>query len=124
MELGPGPRRYPYQAEVKHSRDRTRLFQPEVAYRVDASPVGLACVMAQYNPAKPKEKYIVMNVSRSLTAVERRYCQVEREALAVVWACERRHYYIYGCEFDLNTDNKAVQLIFGNAKSQPKARIE
>ncbi|CAF1080712.1 unnamed protein product, partial [Brachionus calyciflorus] len=91
---------------------------------VDASPVGLAAVLAQYDPAKPNEKRIVMFASRSLTEVEKRYSQVEREALAVVWACEKFHVYIYAKEFDIITDNKTVELIFGNPRSKPKARIE
>jgi hypothetical protein len=49
---------------------------------------------------------------------------VEREALCVVWACERLKLYLVGKEFDLITDNKAVELIFGNPKSKPSARIE
>lgn len=90
----------------------------------DASPVGVAAVMAQYDTVKPQEKHIVLNISRSLSDVERRYAQVEREALAVVWACERLHLYLYGREFELVTDNKVVELIFSNPSSKPKARIE
>ena len=50
---------------------------------VDASPVGLGVVMAQYNPSDPNERKIVQYASKSLT-VEGRYSQVEKEALAVV----------------------------------------
>jgi hypothetical protein len=53
-----------------------------------------------------------------------KYSQVEKEALAVAWACEKFHLYLYGCEFDIITDCKAVELIYGNPKSKPKARIE
>ena len=90
---------------------------------VDASPVGLGVVMAQYNPSDPNERKIVQYASKSLTEVDR-YSQVEKEALAVVYACEKFHLYIYGCEFDIVTDNKAVELIYGNENSKPKARIE
>ena len=53
----------------------------------------------------------------------KRYSQVEKEALAVVWACEKLHLYLYGREFKLITDNRAVQLIFENPKSNPPLRI-
>ncbi len=60
-------------------------------------------------------------VSRSLSD---RYSQTEKEALAIVWAVERLHLYLYGKRFTLYTDCKPVQLIFGNPKSQPPARIQ
>ena len=41
-----------------------------------------------------------------------------------MWACEKAHVYIYASEFDVVTDNKAVELIFSNPYSKPKARIE
>ncbi|CAF1076837.1 unnamed protein product, partial [Brachionus calyciflorus] len=82
---------------------------------VDASPVGVAAVLSQYDPKHPSEKRIVMYASRSLTKVEQKYSQVEREALALVWACEKFHLYIYAKDFDIITDNKAVELIFAGA---------
>ena len=92
---------------------------------VDASPVGLALVLAQYDTKDPNgTRVIVQYASRTLSNVETRYSQVEKEALAVVWALEKLYLYLYGCEFDVVTDNKAIELIFGNAKSSPKARIE
>jgi hypothetical protein len=91
---------------------------------VDASPVGLGLVMAQYDPKAPNDKHIVIYASRTLTDVESRYSQVEKEALGVVWACEKLHLYLYGREFEIITDNKAIELIYGNPRSKPKARIE
>jgi transposase InsO family protein len=90
---------------------------------VDASPVGLAAVLLQFDEKTPDNKHIVLYISRALTEQEKRYCLTEREALAVVWAIERLHYYIYGCEFILITDNSAVQLILNNYSERPKARI-
>ena len=69
---------------------------------VDASPVGLGAILTQTsadNNSKP-----IAYASRSLTAVERRYSQTEKEALAVVWACEKFHLYLYGQSFDLLSD--------------------
>ena len=92
---------------------------------MDAAPVGLGLILAQYDPADPnKIRHIVQYASRTLSDVESRYSQVEKEALAVVWACEKLHLYLYGSEFDIITDNKATELIFNNPRSTPKARIE
>lgn len=91
---------------------------------VDASPVGLAAVLAQINPIDKKERNIICFHSRLLTEVERRYSQVEKEALAVVWACERLRLYLIGHKFKLITDNRAIQIIFSNSKSKPPLRLE
>ena len=90
----------------------------------DARTTGLGAVLAQKDQNDPSKRKIVLNASRALTEVDKRYSQVEREALAVVWACERLKMYLIGKEFDLNVDNKPVQLIFGNPKAKKCARIE
>ena len=91
---------------------------------VDASPVGLGTVLAQYDPTNPKPKKVVTCASRRLNEVERRYSQIEKEALAVVWACEKLHLYLFGREFVMVTDNRAVELIFRNPKRDPPLRIK
>ncbi len=87
----------------------------------DASPVGLGAILVQEQNGV---KRAVCFASRSLSDVERRYSQTEKEALAVVWGCERFHLYLYGLEeFTLVTDCKALEAIY-SVKSKPSARIE
>ena len=62
-------------------------------FRVDASPVGLVAILTQTHGDETRP---VAYASRTLTPVERRYSQTEREALAVVWGCERFRLYLYG----------------------------
>ncbi|KAK7919302.1 hypothetical protein WMY93_010586 [Mugilogobius chulae] len=69
-------------------------------------------------------KHIIAYASRSLSDVERRYSQTEKEALAIVWSCEHFHLYIYGHPFVLVTDHKALEIIWNNPRSKPPARIE
>uniref|UniRef100_A0A669BA80 Gypsy retrotransposon integrase-like protein 1 n=1 Tax=Oreochromis niloticus TaxID=8128 RepID=A0A669BA80_ORENI len=97
-------------------------FDKEAPTRViaDASPVGLGAVLIQIQNA---EEVPVCYVSRSLTDCERRYSQTEREALALVWACERLHPYVYDRKFDLITDHKPLEVIYSQ-RSKPCARIE
>ena len=89
---------------------------------VDASPVGLGAILCQKD--ENGVKYIIAYASRSLSDVERRYSQTEKEALAIVWSCEHFHLYIYGHPFTLVTDHKALEIIWNNPRSKPPARIE
>ena len=105
---------------ARHSTLAYFSASAETRLVVDASPVGLGAVLLQRREGvfRPVEY-----ASRSLTDVERRYSQTEREALAVVWGCERFHLYLYGIEFELVTDHKPLQAIY-SPKSKPPARIE
>jgi transposase InsO family protein len=91
---------------------------------VDASPVGAAAVLIQQNPYDPDDRKVVSFWSQVFSDTEKRYSQVEKEALAVVLACERFRLYIIGNHFTLKTDNKAVEIILRNPRSKPPARIE
>lgn len=92
----------------------------EIKLIADASPVGLGAVLVQVNNNGPR---VISYASKSLSQVEKRYAQTEKEALALVWAVERFHYYLFGRTFDLITDHKPLEVIFG-IKSKPCARIE
>ena len=95
----------------------------ETELNTDASPTGLSAILAQRSTTTG-EKRVVAYISRTLSPVEQRYSQTEREALAIVWAVERLHIYLFGNRFKLLTDCKPVQLIISNPKSRPPARIE
>ncbi|KAL0884211.1 hypothetical protein ABMA27_016213 [Loxostege sticticalis] len=86
----------------------------------DASPVGLGAVLVQFDD---KGSRIIAFGNRTLTDCERRYSQTEKEALALVWAIEHFNVFLFGKEFDLVTDHKPLEVLFG-AKSKPCARIE
>ena len=68
----------------------------------DASPVGLGTVIVHEQDGAWTP---VCYASRSLTGFEQRYSQTEKEALGVVWACERFHVYVYGMKFIVETDH-------------------
>jgi len=84
---------------------------------VDASPFGLGAVLTQ-------DKTVLYYASRALTDTERRYSQIEREALAIRWAIRRFHLYLYGSKFRVVTDHKPLLPLFNNTSSKPPARIE
>ena len=86
----------------------------------EASPVGLGAVLTQLRGSAWS---VIGYASRRLSHVEWRYSQMEKEALALVWACERFNMYVFGREFELETDHKPLEYIFSQ-KSKPSARVE
>ena len=70
-------------------------FNPDPAVQMvlmtDASPVGLGGVLIQVLKSCPQ---IICYISRSLSVIEKHYSQTEKEALAIVWACERLYVYL------------------------------
>ena len=83
--------------------------------------MGLGAVLAQKQQG---EFRVIMYASRSLTEVERRYSQTEREALAIVWARERFHTYLYGIKFHLVTDHNPLEYFCTRRSREPPAGIE
>ena len=88
---------------------------------VDASPFGLGCILSQKIAGVER---VIAYGHRSLSSVERRYSQTEREALAIVWGCEHFAMYLIGLQFRLVTDHRPLQFIFNKVQSRPSARIE
>ena len=86
----------------------------------DAGPYGLGAILIQKRDGKEQ---VVSYASRTLTDVERRYSQTEKEGLAVVWSCEHFQKYLIGKTFTLATDHKALLNIYAPT-SKPSARME
>jgi hypothetical protein len=99
------------------------FFDPNAKTTVtaDASPYGLGAVLSQKVDGIER---VVAYGHRSLTNVERRYSQTEREALAIVWSCEYFYIYLMGLKFTLITDHKPLQFIFNRTNSKPSPRVE
>ena len=69
----------------------------------DASASGLGACLVHQMPDRSERP--VAYASRTLTAPEQNYAQIEHEALAIVFAIRRFHQYLYGRSFTLVTDH-------------------
>ena len=49
-----------------------------------------------------------------MTDKEQRYAQIEKEALATVWACKKFATYIIGIKFLIETDHKPLVPLLGS----------
>lgn len=90
----------------------------QITLQTDASKYGLGCCMMQ--DGKP-----ISFASRSLTEAEVNYGQIEKEFLAIVFACEKFKNCIYGKSVNVMTDHKPLLGIMKKELSKiPSARLQ
>ena len=77
----------------------------EITLQMDASKKGLRTCLIQ------KGK-VICYASRALTKTEQNYQNLEREALGTIWGIEKFHYFLYGKEFTLETNQKPLVSIY------------
>ena len=100
--------------QVKRELTRPTIltaYSPEAPTRVsaDASSYGLGAVLLQQKDTHWRP---VSYASRAMTNTEKNYAQIEKEALATTWACEKFATYILGRSFDIETDHKPLVPLF------------
>ncbi|RVE62485.1 hypothetical protein OJAV_G00157530 [Oryzias javanicus] len=88
-----------------------------VTLSVDASSEGLGAVLLQ-------EGQPVAYGSRALTDCQKRYAQIEKELLAIVFGCEKFHQYLYGRHVHVESDHKPLEVIFKKSLLSAPARLQ
>ena len=88
------------------------LYSPDAPTKIaaDASAYGLGAVLLQQQSG---EWHPVTFASRSMTDTEKRYSQIEKEALTLVCACEKFSDYVIGKAIFLETDHKPLVPLLG-----------
>ena len=85
--------------------------------QADASQFGLgACLLQKGKP--------IAYASRSLLPAECNYAQIEKELLAIVFACHKFHQYIYGFHTKIQTDHKPLESIFKKSLHKASPRLQ
>ncbi|XP_046862058.1 uncharacterized protein K02A2.6-like [Xenia sp. Carnegie-2017] len=89
----------------------------DVTSSVDASMSGLGAVCLQNGKS-------VAYASRALTECQKKYAQIEKELLAIVFGCEKFHDYIYSRDVNVETDHKPLEQIFKKPLHQSPLRLQ
>ena len=88
-----------------------------VTLQVDASQNGLGAALIQHQGP-------VAYASKAMNDTQRRYAQIEKELLAVVFACKRFHQYVYGKTITVESDHKPLEAILKKPLSQAPSRLQ
>ena len=83
----------------------------------DASKDGIAAALYQLPLGvtvddDPSKRQYISFIARALYPAEKNYSTTKRELLAIVFALNRFHYYLWGNPFTLYTDHKALVYLY------------
>ena len=92
--------------------DRTK----PMVVQADASQRGLGTCLLQEGQPIPL-------ASKSLTDTETRYANIERELLAIVFACQRFNTYVLRRIFTVDSDHKPMEMIHQKSLASAPLRL-
>ena len=89
-----------------------------VTVQCDASQSGLGAVLLQ-------DDQPICYTSRALTDTERRYAQIEKEMLAIVWSCDKFDQYLYGRDtVTVESDHEPLKSVFKKEIHKSPKRLQ
>ena len=93
-------------------------LEEEVTLQCDASQPGLGAALMQNSQP-------IAYASRALTSAETRYAQIEKELLAVLFACQRFDAYVCGrANVNVESDHKPLEIIMRKTLDAAPKRLQ
>lgn len=99
--------------------------EKEITLACDALPNGVRAVL--FHVMEDGSEKPIGFASGTLSAAEKRYSQLDKEGLAIVFAVKRFHQYIYGHPCTIYVDHKPLMSLFSETMCIPplaSARIQ
>ena len=95
-------------------------FDPakQLVLTVDASPYVLGAVLSHPDPGSDRP---IAFASRTLSAAEKNYSQLDKEACAVLFGVTKFHQLVYGRPFLIKTDHKPLLGLLSPEKALPQS---
>ncbi|UYV79997.1 K02A2.6-like [Cordylochernes scorpioides] len=102
-------------------------YDPKLPIRLlcDSSSYGLGAVLSQID-VDGNERPIYF-ISRTLSQAEKKYSQIDKECLSIIWALKKFNNYLFGRKFELITNNKPLHHILNPKReisSNMSARLQ
>ena len=131
----------PLRALLKEDNDFKWEYEQEASFQQLKKLCSIPPVLAYYDVNKPieiecdsskdglgavllQEGHVFAYASRSLTETEKRYAQIEKEMLSVVFRTTSFHRYIFGKQTVIYNDHKPLEQIFRKPLLSAPMRIQ